>query len=136
MLEVASIIVSVCCFVVLAGPSLLVSVFSDQLPDPRTGFRHSDALPLLPPAYFRFLRFVFSPTGLQRPLSGLLVRLLRLAIVVAYGGCLTFFVWSISQNAGPLDPELLKTDQQRSDERRQPHNLDQARYRYPANSGR
>ncbi|MFT4912344.1 MAG: hypothetical protein ACI9YM_000919 [Brevundimonas sp.] len=98
-------------------PGILVSLIEDRLPDPHTGFRRSDAVPLTPPAYLRFLAFIFSQGALDISGSGgrFIVRLLRVVLVVVYSGLFVGFV-ALSSEGFEFDPgaDILRTDMQRS----------------------
>ncbi len=98
-------------------PGILVSLIGDRLPDPRTGFRKSDAVPFTPPAYLRFLAFIFSQGALDisGPGGRVIVRLLRWVLVLTYAILFVGFVALVSEGL-TFDPDadILKTDMQRS----------------------
>ena len=102
----------------MLGPKLLVdSIPEPSLPDAVTGFRRSDALPIMPPSYVRFLTFLYSAhaVGMAMPHRRWLVRLVRIAVLATYlllGG---LFVFSIASDTRfDPDADILKTDSQRA----------------------
>ena len=97
-------------------PMVLVSMIGDRLPDAETGFRRSDAIPIMPSAHFRSLAFLFGRRGME--LSGpggrWLIRVIRLVSVVAYVSVFALFIASVTEGY-VLDPnaDILKADMQR-----------------------
>lgn len=105
-------------FLVVLGPKLLAdSMPEGSLPDAGTGFRRSDALPIMPPAYFRYLAFLYSPHSIRSAMSHRrwLIRLIRRSTVVLYVTLFGVFLASATQGY-VFDPssEFLKSDSQKA----------------------
>lgn len=98
-------------------PLVLVSMIGHRLPDVQTGFRQSDAFPIMPSAYFRYLAFIFGRRGLELsgPAGRGLIRVIRLLKVTLYVALFSLFFASVTEGY-VFDPnsEFLKSDSQKA----------------------
>lgn len=108
-----------CVILIFVLPSVLVSMIGDRLPDAKTGFRRSDAIPIMPSAHFRSLAFLFGRRGLELsgPAGRWLIRLYRMATIVAYVSLFSMFIASVTEGyIFDPDADILKSDIQRGTE--------------------
>ncbi len=107
-----------CVILMLVLPMVLVSMIGDRLPDAVTGFRRSDAFPIMPSAHFRSLAFLFGRRGMELsgPAGRWLIRVIRLATVVCYVSIFALFIASVTEGY-VFDPnaDILKSDMQRTE---------------------
>lgn len=108
--------------VTLFGPAMIVDAApAEALPDPATGFRRSDALPLGPVRWIRYLAFLYAShaPALARPGRRWRFAVLRWATPISLVAFLGISVLWVAESSGlrfDPDADILKSDIQRSAE--------------------